>query len=312
MNDTPTSEQLLDLGKECILLSSQKRPELQWLNLRYRHIQDKYQLKNKQETDLHLYKAMYHQTPLNHSELLKIRYWRTGKHVPINREQCLLFGKALELSPEDMQFLIQGYYDRSLEVYDPSCSSFDALYLKRCDYMERLTDTYLQKSMSKQTQNIPLEKQRVYLRHLYFADAFHYVHTLPETNVSQTLSDHLVSKRYDSEFSRQLKLLGEIPRRTMLRHLMIFGLPELTLEKLNKQLAAFGYLPLQAEHSLITGERLDWLLIHLFEIYEELRTSKEPEQCLAWFQEACRILDHFFIKEQSPRLQFMYFKALNL
>lgn len=314
MNNTPASEQILELGKKCVLLSNQMRPELQWLNLRYRNIQDKYHLKNKQQTDLYLYQSMYHQTPPNPAGILKIRYWRTGRHVPINRDQCLLFGEALELSPEDMQFLIQGYYDRSLEIYNPDDHSSDSLYLKRCGYMKQLTDTYIQKLSpeSINIQNIPLEKQRNYLRHLYFLDAFHYIHTSPESDTSLSFADHLISKRYDSEFSRQLKLLGEIPRQTMLRHLIIFGLPELTLKKLNEQLVLFGYLPLHEEHTLVTGERLDYLLIHLFEIYESFRNSMEAEQCLNWFQEACRMLDRFFIIEQNPRLEFMYFKALHV
>lgn len=118
MHRFPTSEQILDLARECISLSSRERTELQWLKARYENIQNKYHFKTRHETDLFLYEKMYGRNPDKSSELLKIRYWRTGKHTPLNREQCLLFGKALELSPEDMRFLIQGYYDRSLEIFN--------------------------------------------------------------------------------------------------------------------------------------------------------------------------------------------------
>lgn len=313
MNHTPTAEQLLVLARDCISLSRQERPELQWLKKKYKEFQNNYHLENKQKTDQLLYHTMYGHLPKNNSELLKIRYWRTGRHVPINREQCLLFGNSLGLSSAETPFLIQGYYDRSLKVYDSAASS-DPVYLMQCNYLKQITESYLERIIPKQTdgQTIPLEKRKLYLRHLYFADAFHYVHTPDSTSRNCTLKKHISSTRYDSEFTRQLKLLGEIPRRTMLRHLIIFGLPSLTLEQLNEQLITFGYLPLHEDHSLITGERLDWLLIHLFEFYEELRRTREPAECLAWFQEACRTLDQFFIQSQNPHLQFMYFKALNL
>lgn len=178
--------------------------------------------------------------------------------------------------------------------------------------MKQLTDSYLFRNLQRQSDNrkISSEKQQGYLRHLYFLDAFQYVHMPADDYTRHTLTEHITSIHYDSEFSRQLKLLGEIPRCTMLRHLIIFGLPELTLKKINEQLVTFGYLPLCEYHSLTTGERLDWLLIHLFELYEGLCNYMEPDKCLEWFRQACRTLDLFFIQSQNPRLQFMYFKAL--
>ena len=98
----------------------------------------------------------------------------------------------------------------------------------------------------------------------------------------------------------------------MLRHLIIFDLPHLTLEKLNRQLEFFGYLPLCEEHTMTGGERLDWLLIRLIKLYEEACAGKEEKECLAWFREACRILDRFFVESGKQRMRFMYFKSLDL
>lgn len=313
MNHAPTAEQLLNLARECLSLSSQERPELHWLKTKHAQLQTSHHLKNKHETDLYLYHSMYGRDPDNSSGILKIRYWRTGRHVPANRDQLLRFGKALELSPDEMKLLIQKYYNRSLDVYDSAVLS-DPVYQMKYDYLKQITEAYLKRSFPLWTekQGITPEKRRLYLRHLYFTDAFHYVHTSGNADIYQALDKHISSTRYDSEFSRQLKLLGEIPRNTMLRHLIILGLPSLTLAKLNEQLTTFGYLPLCEDHTLVTGEHLDWLLIHLFEFYEELLKTKSPDECLSWFQGACRTLDWFFIQSQNPRLQFMYFKALNL
>ena len=52
-----------------------------------------------------MYERMYGRAPKKDSEVLKLRYWRTGKCMPGNREHCLLFGKALELSETEMEFV---------------------------------------------------------------------------------------------------------------------------------------------------------------------------------------------------------------
>ncbi len=98
----------------------------------------------------------------------------------------------------------------------------------------------------------------------------------------------------------------------MIRHLIIFNMPDLTLDKLNQQLAFLGYLPLQEDHTLVSGEKLDWLLIHFIRNYEKKAKILPSEICAEWFQESCRTLDYFFMKEGKPHLRFMHFKALDL
>lgn len=310
---TYVNHTILSLARECISMEMQERPELLWLKSRHARIQKKYNFRNKQETDRFLYESMYGQKPLKSSEIMKMRYWRTGRYTPGNREQCLLYGRALELSQDDMRYLLQNYYDRSLDVYDPDTCPEDSGYLQRAAYMKELTDAYLQKIPVEKLASfkVPANAPESCLRHLYFTDLFYYVHS-QMTPDSEHLQRHIVSTRYDSEFKRQLKLLGEIPRKTMLRHLIIFDLPNLTLEKLNRQLEFFGYLPLCEEHTMTGGERLDWLLIRLIKLYEEACAGKEEKECLAWFREACRILDRFFVESGKQRMRFMYFKSLDL
>ena len=308
-----TEKDILTLAKACIHLNIQDRSELKWLQSHHMHIQKKYHLKNKQDTDLFLYNRMYGHAPKKPSEVLKLRYWRTGRYTPVNREQCVLLGKALELSSEEYTYLLQNYYDRCLDVYDADSASTEPGHLEKQQYIRQLSDAYLQKVPSERIMhlNIPKGNLRSYLRHLYFTDAFHYIYSTVHPD-SDILTRHITSTSYESEFTRQLKLLGEIPRKTMLRHLIIFDLPELTLEKINEQLSLLGYLPLCEEHTLVSGEHLDWLLIRLIRMYEEICTQETPETCLAWFQNACRTLDRFFIDSEKPRLRFMYFKALDL
>lgn len=309
---TTTTRQLIFLANACIHQKPKERPELLWLRGHHEQIQKQYHQKSKTDTDRLLYERMYKQAPQKQSELLKLRYWRTGRSTPGNREQCILYGKALELSENEMQILIQCYYDRSMEVYlsPKDCAIPD--YLKKLSNMKQLTDTYLQKVTSDKLEKLNIYPGKIshYLRHLYFTDAFNYVHT---RKISQEiLVKHITSTRYDSEFTRQMKLLGEIPRKTMIRHLLILGLPEITLEQLNRQLQFYGYLPLTSEHTSLNGAYLDYLIIQLMEMYETLCSSYSPAEKTLWFQRACRILDKQFIQADTPELRFMHFKSLDL
>lgn len=313
MNHLYTTEGVLELARECLHMGMQERPELEWLKERHVRIRCKYQLKNKQETDAFLYERMYGRAPAKDSEALKIRYWRTGRYMPANREQCLRLGKALELLPEEMAYLLQNYYDRCLDVYDASMDLSDVRYQEKKDCMKKLAGTYIQNASPKRMicLNISLENPQACLRHLYFTDAFHYIDTVVPAD-SDILLRHITSTSYESEFARQMKLLGEIPRKTMLRHLIIFNLPQLTLDIINQQLAFLGYLPLCEEHTMAGAERLDWLLIRIIQLYEALCDKTDEEKSLAWFQKTCRVLDRFFVEEKEPKMRFMHFKALDL
>ncbi len=308
-----TMGDVTELAEECISLGKVARPELSWLKSRYDRVRSRYHLKNKTETDKYLYERMYGNAPEKESEYLKIRYWRTGKYMPGNRRQCVLFGKAMELSETEMEYLIQQYCDRGLNAYDPAVCQSDGEYHRRIEYLQEIVETYL-RNISKQRLEylrIPERKSDVFLRHLYFTDALRYVET--SGGVSQDIvNKHITSLRYESEFSRQMRLFGEIPRRVFIRHLLIMGLPRLDLDRLNSQLQFFGYLALDERHTMVRGERLDWLLVQLMRMYEEVREAKGCEEACLWFQKACRTLDSIFKKEGYSKLRFMHFKALDL
>lgn len=300
---TDTSLYILDLAKNCIMHQSSERPETLWLKEKYERFMKKYNLKNKKNTDQLLFTRMYGYAPTKTTDTLKIRYWRTGQHIPGNREQCVLFGNALELSPSEMKYLIQQYYDRCSNIFHDTDSNTE-LYLQRQQYFEAIVSRYIQNTTLSNT-------PKLYLRHTYFTDAYNYIHTSFSLN-STVLCKHISSIHYDSEFTRQLKLIGEIPRKTMIRHLLIFNVPDITLEQLNNQLESLGYLKLTENHTLTTGEPLDNLIINLIRKYEILRPLLSTEMAASWFQEACRTLDYYFIKENYPHLRFMHFKALDL
>lgn len=313
MNGRYTMDEVEALARRCILLGKEKRPELQWVRNHYEYIQEKYQLKNKTETDRYLYEKMYGHAPEKSTEFLKIRYWRTGKYVPGSRGQCLLFGKALELSEDELRFMMQGYCDRSEDIYVTAASQQNEKCRKRKEYLKEIIRDYIRNVPRERLESlhVPESRAEMFFRHLYFTDAFHYVEPLDKID-PDIMRKHITSYSYQSEFVRQMKLRGEIPRKVFIRHLLILGLPDLTIEKLNNQLRFFGYLALNNEHTMVRGERLDWLLLRILGMCEDLLGKEEKRVRLQWFQEACQTLDRVFKEEGCQRLRFMYFKALKM
>lgn len=317
MESKNTKSWALKLAKECIAMEGERRPELEWINEKHEKIRKKYGLKSKKDTDKFLYERMYDRVPRKESEYLKFRYWRTGKCLPSNREQCFLYGRALELLGEDMQFLFQAYYDRNFRQSENGVPDTEDLerYHEKQIYLQTLRERYLEGISDSRLWelNIQKGKQKHHYRHLYFVDACSYIYTTQEIN-RNILKSHIVSTCYESELTRLMRFQGEIPRKTMIRHLLILGLSDMTLEKMNEQLVFFGYLPLQEGHTLAGGEYLDWLLIQLLKKYEEIRIQSPDggEEGVIWFRKVCRIMDEYFVKVNKPRLRFMHFKALDL
>lgn len=301
-------EAIRSLADRCLELGEKERPERQWLGRMY----DRFRMENgnpgKAEADEMIYMKMYAQIPGKPSDTLKIRYWRTGRHLPVSREQCLSFGKALELAEDEMRYLIQGYYDRSDLVFETEQT--EGIYLHRLGLLNELIREYLDKVH-------PAVRRRLYrsgpdlersLRHIYYTDARSYLEarTPEQTEVKQ----HIASINYVSEFGRQMKLLGEIPRKTMIRHLILFGAPFISRELLSSRLEAFGYLPLDGSHTQVDGSRLDRLILGFLELYEENCAGKDPESCSRWFRDAYGILDRYLKEKGNAGLRFLYFKAL--
>lgn len=139
-----TDEKLVRLAKECIRLSGEERPELVWLKGIYERFRSSGRVLSKQEADNLLYEKMYSCVPVSPADTLKIRYWRTGRHMPVNREQCLMFGKAMEMDRKELDYLVKGYYDRNDLNFEKNGPGHP-VYQKRKALMGELVKEYLSK-----------------------------------------------------------------------------------------------------------------------------------------------------------------------
>ena len=208
MGVNDTEKRILALAEECIRLGKQERPEKQWIGRMYERFRAANGMPGKAETDGLIFRKMYGNAPEKASDTLKIRYWRTGRHLPGSREQCMAFGRALELSADETQYLIQGYYDRCDRVFETE--EPDAVYLERIRLLGQLKQEYLDKVH-------PVIRLQIYqagteleqsLRHLYYTDASRYFSFREPEKIE--IGRHITSINYLSEFGRQMKLLGEI------------------------------------------------------------------------------------------------------
>lgn len=99
-------KQILFLVDNCLETEKKERPENQWIKMMYERFRKTSGGLGKAETDNCIYQKMYGKSPVKASDTLKIRYWRTGRHLPSTREQCMAFGHVLDLSEEEMLYLI--------------------------------------------------------------------------------------------------------------------------------------------------------------------------------------------------------------
>lgn len=304
--DKDAVNEMLVMAADCIRGGFRQRPELAWLKARYEEKRMEYGLK-KADMDVLIYTRMYGCKPKEASELLKVRYWRTGQHMPLNRETCLRFCRALEMDAAGTSYMLTAYMDTSREYYEcEPAAGTDKVYWTRRQLLEELTRNYLHFYDASKDGTTKVSLSR--LRHLYYLNALQYH---PPVTGGRSWDKPIYSINYDTEFRRNLLLLGEIPRCTMLRHLILLMLPELSLQRLQEALIEFGYLPLSPAHTLRGGEHLDRLLLHMIKLYEEIDAAEGSASAAGWFLYCYRCLDTYFVEHQATGFRFLHFKTLD-
>lgn len=300
------------LVTQCITLGETPSFEDQWIQEMFDRLRVKYGLPGRMETDLFVSRRLDEN---RESAQLKVRYWRTRRHLPRNREQCIRLGRALELSDVEMAVLLQRYYDGSDFEFRRNCqdpekkwirSCQDPLYHTRRKFVNEALEQYIQR-LSGQTD--PDTSLIHYARHLYCIDALNYIHC-PVSICQERRNKHLISSSFASEFSRTLMLLDNIPRRTMLRYLFLFHGADVSRTRLDHGLTQLGYLPLDASHALPGGERLDFLILALLERYERECVQADQRQRCQWLYIHCQELDRELQQRDRQNLRFLYFKGL--
>lgn len=304
----PDSPEWLKKTLALCTASEQESRERIWIRERFEDVARSQCLSGRGALDRLVFERLYGRQPTKSTEQLPIRYWRTGRHKPQSREQCLALGRVLELETADVAFLLQGYYDSADRVFSLADRE-DPVYGRRRRYLENLEAQYLAMvhPLMLERLHIPWERSEEYLRHYYVQDARQYV----DTKNKPDGASHLNSANYVNEFQRLRFLMGEIPRKTILRHLFLLLAPFVSREALDQGLTTLGYLPLDARHESRFGERTDLLVLALLEQYRQACAGKSPADCQSWLRRTCRTMDGFLQYRGHPELRFLYFKTLD-
>lgn len=291
---------MMKLAEECLQLGCKERPEQARLKEIYEAKRASYGL-GRGDMDKLLFERTFHRMPERTSDTLRIRYWRTGLHYPVNHAAALAFAKALELTEEETLWLIQSWMDKR-DLDGKMLAGNRLLYQERYARLKLLAEEYFSRKKNKKAFTFNQ------FRHSYFLDAMGYRKQLPAA--PQFLKGTINSINYDSELKRSMQLSGEIPRKTMIRHLILFAMPELSLKKIQEQLAFFGYLPLEENHTLTGGEYCDRIVMEMIRCFEKLRAAGGDEMAEEWFVGCYRRLDEYFVQKGRLSYRFLYFKAL--
>lgn len=302
---------LESLVQNAIAYSKAERPEVTWLKRKYKEFCLSTGMDRKADADMLIYERMYAVPPQKETSVTKIRFWRTGKHIPTNREQAKAFARALELNDDDIKYFFQAYMDRADVQFTDKDKEHEE-YKKRLLIMDNLINDYLVKLHPSRRIELGISQNGIHnnLRHIYYTDAINYIDGSIDENKS--FKKHITSVNYGSELLKNIRLMGETPRKTMIRHLFILGMPYISREVIDENLISLGYLPLSEEHTLQTGERLDYLIIKFLDIYKETCTGKAPEECNSWLKTKLVTLDKLLKDSNQDNMRFMYFKSIDL
>lgn len=271
--------------------------------------------KCREETDRLIYEKMYARAPKK-TDATKIRFWRTGRHLPANREEALLFAKALRLNQQEINILLQVCMEKSDVVFDTPPGPEDAryqLYIRRTTLMESLISEYIAAVPPARIfqLNIPYDNLSMYARHLFCMDALNATALSEGVRQRELARRHLSSNNFESEFLRIRRLLGEIPRRTMLRMILLLGVPYLNRRLVDERLSRLGYLPLTEEHTSQRGALVDDLVIGFLKLYEKSCTEKDPLACRSWIFEQLSRLDRYLLDSGKEEYRPIYFRMLS-
>lgn len=234
-------------------------------NLRYffERVKIKEQISSYRELDSFIFQRMYERNPEN-SEVLKIRYWRCGTHLPKSREEMILLGKALEVSDEELDFMLKEILlETGLHV--PEGAS---------EFFKILSERYLALVPDERLGVLHIQREHVAdnLRHILFADVMDCL-SYPEKEREWYYGNHVYSRNFASECARFFKN-AEVPGRSAAqRLLMVMLMPEISQKIMDDCLRGLGYAPLSEEIQRRSGAYADRLFLWILAQFDKYRSG---------------------------------------
>ena len=288
-----------------------QRRETLWLQEKYERFRKEQGL-SRAECDRLLYEKTFARPADGASCAQRIRFWRTGRYYPRSRMLYLSFAKALELSPDETKYSLQFWGDMSDRCFSEKDMD-DSVYQQRTAFLKELSEEFLHKIPPREIEGMCAGGTAAArnLRHIYCVRAAQLT-SLPDGMDAASLrsSRHITSATYAGQFAAEMRLMGEISRNTMIRHLFVFSIPFISKELLDERLLFLGYRSLSEENSDRSGNAVDSLWIRILTLYETACSGRSVQECMAWLQEVLAFLDHYFAERMEEGLRVIQFQHL--
>lgn len=283
------------------------REEQVWLNEKYECFYQAHNCQSKEECDRLLYELTFHEKADKSAAGQKIRFWRSGRYYPRSRKVCEAFAKALSLGGEEQLYLIRNWYERSDRAFSRNDLN-DPEYLRRMAVMDEMREEFIMKIPPEESRRTGNGLSENSLRHLYCISARSYLFTPDDSFQIAVPSD---SAAYANRFAMDMKLLGEISRSTMIRHILVLCAPYLNNAYVSSKLTFLGYAPLNRDHRSRKGLAKDMLLYDLLDLYQEISKDSAPQECEQILKEIMTEADERLEKQNMSEFSFMRSKFLN-
>lgn len=303
------------LAEELFSREQKRRPEAAWIQQKVDRLAAAEGICSKAEMDQLIYEKMYASAP-GKTGTTKIRYWRTGHHLPGSREEALMFAEVLQMNQEEIVYFLQSCMEKSDVVFEKMPEQGEenyARYMERTALMEAMFSEYIASIPPAYMLQLDIsyENLSTYARHLYCVDAFCATVHAENAHWKEAAKRHMSSSNYEAEFLRTRRLLGEIPRRAIIRQIFLLGNPYLNRRLIDERLTCFGYLPLTEGHTNPKGALVDDLIIGFLKLYEETCAGENPLVCRSWILEQLRNLDGYLVNCGKEEYRFWYFRSLS-
>lgn len=228
---------------------------------------DRHGILSRKELDRRIYTAMYGQNgseSKSESGLQRIRFWRLGRHAPVNRQEAIRLSEILTQSPKEQnRFLTQQWEFVGLNPPEERERSSAVQALFR-DYLCRIDNHRLQQL------SLPPGTQEKYVRHIFFSDVADCISMTPGER-SFLYKDHSYSRGMRREFLKYFETDEPLSRDKMMKMLLIVLMPDVDRKVFDDYLVWFGYGGLNPDRFL-SGAR-DYAVGELLDYAQEIKTG---------------------------------------
>lgn len=168
-------DKMIALAREIVEREPKRRPEADQIQQRADDFARMEGIQSRAEADRLIFEKMYARAP-QRTETTKIRYWRTGRHLPGSRAEALRFADVLRMNEEERRWFLQSYMEKSDVMWEKVPEENEnsrAEYEKRTALMEEMISEYIASVPAHWMVHLGIayESLTSHVRHLYCTDA---------------------------------------------------------------------------------------------------------------------------------------------